>query len=580
MAGAYVLVVWMVVEIVLETGPVLGTPEWVSRTVVILGFLGFPVTLILAWVFDITTHGVVRTPAADAEGSGLPGRPAATGPGDRLRLAGVFGAGIVVALVGFGAYSVIEPTPLIRPETIEAVAVLPLADLSPGGDQQYFADGVTEELINRLGRVPELRVVGRTSAFTLRARGAGLTEIARQLGVEAIVEGSVRRSGDRLRVSVELVDAATGFQIWSETYDRTVEDIFTIQDEISSAIVAALRLQLTPGASRHRAGTESVRAHDAYLLGLGRWHARTEEDLLRALEYFGTAIDEDASYAPARAGLALTYAVLPWYSDIPADVAAERGLDAAARALALDAHNAEAHAAIGQIAQALEWDLPAAETAYRRAVEAQPSYATGHQWYAEALLLMGRLEEARQEIDRAIALDPLSVAGRYVEAYVHLARRDLDAAVEAYQRLLSDHPGYRLAQIALVDLCLAADCHGEAATAARSAYPPAVAAVVLDVIAADRAAATGDAALAALQDRARTGLGTLVGELKPSRLALLHAAAGDRHGALEHLEQAYAEGGDPNLLFALVHPIFDPLRRDPRFLAITRPLGVESPLAR
>jgi len=580
-AGAYAFVVWMVVEVVLETGPVLGLPEWVSRAVVLLAFIGFPVTLVLAWIFDITSHGVVRTPSMSAGTAEERGPAMVHGsPGDRARLAGVFGAGMIVALVGFGAYAAIQPTPLIRPETIQAVAVLPLSDLSPEGDQAYFTNGITEELINRLARVPELRVVGRTSAFALREQGAGLAEIARQLRVDAVVEGSVRRSGDRLRVNVELVDATTGFQIWSETYDRTVEDIFAIQDEISGAIVDALRVQLLPGASRHRAGTESVRAHDAYLLGLSHWHARSEEDLLEALEYFGRAIEEDPSYAPARAGLALTYAVLPWYNDIPSELAADRGLEAAARALALDAQNAEAHAAIGQIAQALEWDLLAAETAYRHALEVQPSYATGHQWYAETLLLMGRLGEARHEIATAMAIDPLSVVGQFIQAYLEIARRDLDAAVTAYQRLIAANPGYRLAHIALVDLCLAADCHDIAATAVGEAYPPAVAAALQDVITADRAAYELSEDREALRAAALARLRLLTEDVAPTRLALFHAALGDTGLALDRLEQAYAEGEDPGLLFALVHPLFDGIRREPRFLAITRGIGVETPLAR
>lgn len=576
-AGAYVLVVWMALEIILETADVVGYPAWLPRTAVFAAFLGFPVTLILAWVFDLTAHGVVRTPALDDEPAAPDGRPRPTLPdmaGDRARLAGVFGAGIIVALVGFGAYSAIHPTPGIRPETIQAIAVLPLADLSPSRDQGYFADGVTEELINRLGRVSEVRVVGRTSAFAVRDRGASLAEISRELGVDAVVEGSVRRSGQRLRVSVELVDAATGFQIWSETYDRTADDIFAIQDDIAGAIVGALRVQLQPGASRWRAGTESVRAHDAYLLGLARWNARTEDDLLQALDFFTAAVEEDPTYAPAQAGLALTYAVLPWYADIPTDVATERGLDAAARALALDAQNPEAHAAIGQIAQALDWNLEAAETAYRRALDVQPSYATGHQWYAETLLIMGRLEEARSEIERAIELDPLSVAGRYVQAYRHVLAREFDSAQRAYERLLQQNPGYVLGHAALVDLCLVAGCLDVAHSAATAAYPPPLAGAAQRVVAVARDRQDPDARAAALKS-----LRSLHGRVDPTRLALLHAAIGDHDGALQRIEQAYAEGEDPNFLLALVHPLFDPLRRDPRFLAITRAVGAEAPLS-
>ncbi|MEJ2501773.1 MAG: hypothetical protein P8177_00410 [Gemmatimonadota bacterium] len=571
------LVVWMGVEIVLETFPLFGFPDWVSRAVVILAFVGFPVTLLLAWVFDITPEGVVRTqsvedPRPESDRSAVPSDPerVVIQPGP-TRLAGVFGAGIIVALVGFGAYSVINPGAALQPASVQAVAVLPFSDLSATGDQGYFADGVAEELINRLGRVADLRVAARTSSFAFRGREAGLDEVAGELGVDAVIEGSVRRSGDQLRVTVELVDVDTGFQIWSESYDRTVDDIFAIQDEIAAAIAEALQLQLAPGASALRAGTENVRAHDAYLLGLARWHARTETDLLRALEYFEQALAEDASYAPAHAGLALTYAVLPTYSDIATDVAAERGSQAAARALALDAQNAEAHAAIGQIAEGLEWNLDAAEIAYRRAIESQPSYATAHQWYAEALIVMGRLEEARLEIERALAIDPLSVASREVLAYLQLVRHDFSAAHQTYARLVADAPRSRAGQLGLLRLCLLTDCPDEAEAAALEAYPAASAAAIVAVV---RAVADPTLRAGALE-----GLTELDGTVRPAELALYRAVLGDREGALDRIEQAYREGVDPRLPVLLVHPLFDAIRREPRFVAVADALAVEAPLA-
>ena len=530
-AGGYILVVWMAVEIVVETFPLLGAPDWVPRMVVILAFVGFPITVILAWLFDVTPDGVVRTRSLDDGADAVrdvPAEAVVVEPGP-ARLAGVFGAGILVALVGFGAYSMVNPGALVRPESIQSIAVLPFADLSPAGDQGYFADGVTEELINRLARLEELRV------------------------------------------TVELVDVASGFQIWSDSYDRTVDDIFSIQDDIAAAIVDALRVQLVPGASRLRAGTSSVRAHDAYLLGLARWNARTADDLRRALGYFEQAVAEDDTYAHAHAGIALTWAVLPAYTDVPVDVAAERGSAAAARALALNAQLAEAHAAIGQIAQALEWNLDAAEMAYARALDFQPNYATAHQWYAETLIMSGRLAEAGQELDRAESLDPLSVATRNTRAYLHVARRELEVARDHYRRLLADNPGYALGHAGLLLLCLAADCHDDALTAARAAYPPAVADVLIDVVRAD--------ADPALRDGALTALAELDGVVSSAELALFHAALDDREGALTRLEQAYDEGVDPNLLFYLVHPLFDPVRRNPRFEAIADALGVEAPMA-
>jgi adenylate cyclase len=574
-AGAYIVLGWVGVEIVLETFPLLGLPEWMPMAAVILAYAGFPVAVILAWLFDITPRGVVRTGPMEAEAgvTGASAQPERVVMQARPTLmAAVFGAGILVALVAFGAYSALNPVLAVRPETIQAVAVLPFSDLSADADQQHIADGVAEELINRLGRIPELRVAARTSSFEFRG-GVGMAEIGRRLNVDAVVEGTIRRDGDRLRVTVELVDVASGFQIWSERYDRTVDDIFVIQDEISAAIVDALRLHLMPEASRGGAGTASVRAHDAYLLGLARWHGRTAQDLLRARDYFAQAVAEDEQYALAHAGLGLTYAVLPYYTDLPSDQAVELGYSAAARALSLNPHLAEAHAAIGQIAQALEWNLPAAEVAYRRAIDAQPSYATAHQWYAETLLMMGRLSEARQEVDQALELDPLSVAARFVRGYLLTVERNYAAARAELGRLVAEHPDYPFGQEGLLLLCLAADCPAQALAAAQARFPDPASAVVADVVRARSDPLLRPAALAALR-----GLDDAA--LAPVRRALLHAALGDRDGAVALLERTFDAGGEPLLPLFLVHPLLDGVRGDPRFRRIVEAIGVEAPSAR
>jgi TolB-like protein len=572
-AGAYVVLGWVIVEIVLETFPLLGFPDWVPMVAVVVAYVGFPVTVLLAWVFDITPQGVVLTPALGSDSTGDEAPPARVVVQPRpALLAGVFGAGMVVALVAAGAYSAIHPEAQVRPETIQAIAVLPFADLSAERDQQHFADGMAEELINRLGRIGELRVAARTSSFEFKGTDATLSEIGRRLRVDAVVEGSVRRDGDRLRVTVEVVDVATGFQVWSERYDRTVDDVFAIQDDISGAIVDALRLHLMPEATRLAGGTESLRAHDAYLLGLARWHRRTEADLLRARDYFRQAVAEDENFALAHAGLALTYATLPVYSDIPAGEAIEEGYGAAARALALNAHLAEAHAAIGQIAQGLEWDLPAAEVAYRRALEAQPSYATAHQWYAETLLMLGRLGEARREADRALELDPLAVAARYVRAYLLVVERDFDGARSAFLRMLEESPDFRFGQVGLVLLCMAAGCSDDAVAAARLAYPAPVAEAIVQVLGARSDPSLRPAALAALR--------SLHGEHSAVELALFHAALDDRDGALALLARGYQARGDPAFPLFLVHPLLDGVREDPGFRRIADAIGIEAPAAR
>ncbi len=576
-AGAYIILGWVFVEIVLETFPMLGFPDWVPMAVVIAAYAGFPVVVMLAWLFDITPQGLVLTPKLpvlvqddEEEKEDEAPAPRVVVQARPALLAGVFGAGMIFALVAFGAYSVIVPAERVRPEAIQSLAVMPFTDLSPDGDKQHFADGMADELISRLSRIGEIRVAARTSSFQLKEAEATLADIGRQLKVDAVVDGSVRRDGDQLRVIVELVDVASGFQVWSGRYDRTMDDLFVVQDEISGAIVDALSLHLGP-AEQQTAGTTNLRAHDAYLLGLARWHGRTREDLLRARDYFLEALAQDPEYDLAHAGLALTYAVLPLYHDIPADQALEAGYAAAARALALNAHLAEAHAAIGHIALYLEWNLVGAEVAYRRALESRPNYATGHHWYAEALLIMGRLAEAREEIGRALELDPLSVAAQYIKAYLLVVERDYDGALTAFTDLVERHPGFTLGHESVVLLCLAAGCFDQAERAAFSAYPD-KAAIVLEVIRARRDPSLRSGALAALAG-ARD-------QLPSVQLALFHSALGDRDTTLEILESTQQSQDDPMLPLFLVHPLFDELRQEPRFRKIADAIGVEAPTAR
>ncbi|MEJ2216652.1 MAG: tetratricopeptide repeat protein [Gemmatimonadota bacterium] len=594
-AGAYVVVVWMTLEIALTAFDVFGLPHWVSTLAVLGAFLGVPVALTLAWAFDITPEGVVRTPAitgTDGQGGvggtvtgAVTGDAPATGAGGTApvivragppasRLAGVFGVGILVALIGFGAYAHYGPSRTARttPAEVQSLAVLPFLDLSAAQDQGYFTDGVTEELLNRLARVPELQVAGRTSSFAFKGTTLGIKEIGQRLNVDAVLEGSVRREGDRVRVAAQLTDVASGFELWSETYDRAVGGILEIQDEIANAIVDELRLQLSPSGAEALVGTESVKAHDDYLLGLARWHRRTAADLEKALSYFQSAVQEDPNYALAYAGLAQTYAVLPFYTDVSPTEAAAKANAAAAHALALDAHLAEAHAALGQIAQALEWDLGSAEAAYQKALEFSPSYATGHQWYAETLIMLGRLRQAHTEIDRALALDPLSPAAQYTKAYLLSVEHDYAAADATYDQLLRRAPDFVPGWIGRLLTALAAGRWETAREAVPGAYAdPTVRTTVQAVVDGLESPARRAPAVAALD--------SLGNALPAGQRGLLFAALGANDRALRMVEQAYVEGRDPNLPFLLVHPLVDRLRDQPRFRAVTDAIGTEAPAA-
>ena len=562
--GAYAVGAWFAVEVSATTFPLLGWPEAGARIVLIVALLGFPLAVVLAWMFDITADGIRRTPATPDLSPRLVQTPA------YARALGMFGIGILVAFIGFAAWSNYGPAgdgPGIDAGGIRSIAVLPFVDMSEKGDQEYFADGVTEELLNRLAQIESLHVAARTSSFAFKGRNEDVAEIGRRLRVQAVLEGSIRRDGDRLRVTAQLIDARTGFHLWSDNYDREGGGVFAIQDEISRAIVEELRLHINPREIAE-ANPASPVAHDLYLQGLALLRRRTPESLREALTRFEASIAEDSAYARSWAGLAQTYAVLPSVADFPFEEALDRGSLAAARAIQLDATLAEAHGALGQIAQTFEWDLPGAERAYARAIRFNPAFATGHQWHAETLLMMGRTAEAEAAVARALELDPVAPAALAVQAYITLAGGRTAEAITAFQDLVRLYPDFALGRLNLVYARLAAGRADDAAAAlAGDELPAAISGPIMDVI---REVAAGRRPAADLVARAEA-------TVPPSQAALLLMAAGDHQGALRSLERGFLEARDGNLPLLLIHPLLSPLREEPRFQTLMREIGVRLP---
>lgn len=568
--GFYVVTAWAIVEAAATVLPLLGFPESAAVWAVYLALFGFPVVVVAAWMFDLTAHGVVRTPDAETAQAARPSAAEAS----RGRAAGFFGAGMIVALATFAAVSRFGPDSL-RPGSaegaaIESIAVLPFLDLSESGDQQYFSDGMTEELLNRLTHVEGLDVKARSSSFEFRNRRDDVAEIGRRLGVQAVLDGTVRREGGRLRINAKLVDTETGNLVWSESYDREVSSVFAIQDSIATAIVAELEKQFTPLAPLAADATTSVRAHDQYLLGLERFHFRTFESVQEAITHFEAATAEDIEYAPAWAGLAQAYAVLPALGEFPISEAVARGSAAAAQALALNAQLAEAHGAIGQIAQNFEWNLPSAERAYRRAVTFEKGYATGHQWYAEALMMLGRYDEAMAEITTALELDPLSPAAMSVRGYLQMVRGDETAAVQSYRSLLAQRPDYTLGQINLALLATHLRQYDVAAASVRAA--------AADVAAANAmATVVNGIADRALRSDAMDALRSLDGRMPRAISVLWWTALEQEEEALVRLEAIGEDHEDANLPYVLLHPLLRPLHDEARFQQIVETVGVVLP---
>jgi serine/threonine-protein kinase len=336
-----------------------------------------------------------------------------------------------------------------------AIAVLPFADLSPQRDQEYFCDGLTEELINVLGEVGELRVTSRSSSFQFKGKAEDVRQIGERLNVNIVLEGSVRKSGEHIRISAQLIDVASGFQLWSERFDRRLVDIFSIQEEIAHMIVQTLKIKLMPEESRRlvKRSTENPDAFNLYLEGRYHWNKRTGESLKKAIEFFEKAIKIDPRYALAYSGVADSYALLDQYGSLPIRESYERARAAAVKALELDDRLAEAHASFAEVELWYNWDWVGGEQKFRQAIVLNPNYATAHHWLSISLNMLGRFDESFVEINRALELDPLSLIIIRDKGVNFYYARQYDNAILQARRVLDMDPGFALAHRLLAIAC-------------------------------------------------------------------------------------------------------------------------------
>ena len=380
-------------------------------------------------------------------------------PALRMRLAS---PRVVVAIVG--AVLAISTTVLVlhvrqdasrqtvamsTDENVPTLAVLPFVNASGKAADEYFSDGLTEELMDSLSGAGDLRLVSRTSAFALKGKNMGAQEIGRILGAGSLVEGSVRREGERLRISVHLVDARNGYQLWSETYDRRMNDVFEVQEEIALSVANTLTGRLLGPAEADELAipvTDPV-AYDLYLKGRFHWHRRTAEGLREAVGYFEEAVARAPNYAPAQVGLGDAYAVLGFYDYLAPAEAFPRAQAAARRALELDPGNAPGQATLGYVALYYDWDLEEAESRFLRSIELDPGYSKARQWYANLLTAAGRFDEAEREMRRAQQLEPLSLIASAALGWVHYFAGDYELALEQYRLTLGLDPDFELAYL-------------------------------------------------------------------------------------------------------------------------------------
>jgi adenylate cyclase len=429
-ALVYLATSFVVLQVADNLVPALHLPGWTLTLIVALLGLGLLLTLSLSWALDLTPDGVEVTPPRGAPER--PGRPV-----HLSRRAILVPGTMLLATIMAGTALVLRPEASVAGVS---VAVLPFADLSDDGSQAYMGDGIAEELLNTL-RAANVAVVARTSSFAYRDRGLSARQIARELGVDHIVDGSVRKAGHQLRISAQVIDVRTDRTLWSETFDRTADDIFTMQQEIAQSVASALRVRFaaagTPGA-----GTRDADAYDLYLLGLYHWNRRTADGLLRALDLFTRATETDPTFARAWAGLAFTYRVLPEYGDYEWHRAATEARAAAEQAVRLDPSSAEARTALGSALHTVG-ELQSSLREYDHAIRLDPTFPTAHHWRGIVLDRLGRHAEARVSLLEARRLDSTSLP---IHSYVafNLAQQGLvEEALAENAALLRRAPDYR-----------------------------------------------------------------------------------------------------------------------------------------
>jgi len=454
------------------------------------------------------------------------------------------------------------------------LAVLPFENLSASPEQDYFSDGLTEEMITQLGRLhpQRLGVIARTSAMTYKGGKKDVSQIGHELGVSYVLEGSVRRDGDQLRITAQLIQVRDQSHLWAETYDRHVRDILAIQQEVAGRIARSLAVELLPSEQSAFApsSVRSPEAYDAYLKGRYLWNKGTGESLKQSIEYFEQAVGQDPNFALAYAGLADAYHLLATFSILPSREVYPKAKAAALKALELDDSLSEAHTTLGSALFRFDWNWAAAEKSFRRALELNPSSAIAHHDYAWYLVALGRFEEGIAEIKRAQALDPLSPRANVDIGWVYIRTRRFDEAIAHIRRLLEFEPNSVGAQHCLEQAYMHQGQYDQALAEARKNLAP-LGRSPEEVAALSRSdAAQGMRTvlrwrLERLQESARQRY------VSPNSMAALYAVLDEKDQAFEWLERAYQER-DPALVSLKVDPVYDNLRVDRRFAELVRRL--------
>jgi TolB-like protein/DNA-binding winged helix-turn-helix (wHTH) protein/Flp pilus assembly protein TadD len=481
----------------------------------------------------------------------------------------------IIAVFGALILSVWKVQLIRRPSaTVQSLAVLPLENLSHDASQDYFADGMTDELITELGQISALRVISRTSVMLYKGVRKPMPQIARELNVDAVVEGTVLRSGDQVRITAQLIQARTDKHLWAHSYQGDLRNTLTLQNQVARAIAEEINVELSPQeqAALKNSKTVNPEAYEAYLKGRYFWNKRTADSLKKAKEYFEQAIATDPNYAQAYSGLADTYALLgDWqYAVMSSKEALPKAKAAATKALKLDDTLGEAHTSLAFCLDGFDWDWNAAEREFRRAIELSPGYATAHHWYAWHLSLVGQHGQAIAEMRKAESLDPLSLIINADLAELFLIAHSYDESIRQSRKTIDMDPNFALAHNQLGQAYLQKQMDDEAIAELQKAIQ----------FSNGSSTCTANLARAYAVSGRRNGALRLLNSLKQrsnhgysnaSDIAGIYAALGDRDQAMSWLEKAYQERFNPSIL---MRPTFDPLRSDPRFQDLVHRIGL------
>jgi TolB-like protein/Tfp pilus assembly protein PilF len=557
-AVAYAVVGWLLIQIATQVFPFFEIPNWAVRLVVLLIVIGFPIALVLAWAFELTPEGLKRTETADE----VPRRAPAT----RAWIFVVIIAGAIsISLFFLGRYTARHQG---RGFEIpgKSIAVLPFENLSRDPDNAYFTEGVQDEILMRLAKIADLKVISRMSTERYKSSPENLPQIAHQLGVAHLLEGSVQKADDHVRVTVKLINAVSNTHVWGESFDRKLTDIFAVESEIAKMVSDRLQARLTGSEQNALTSrpTESAEAHQLYLRGRYFWNKRTGADLKKAVDYFEQAIGKDPNYALAYAGLADAYVLMSGFAAASPKESLPKAKAAAQKALALDNTLGQAHASLGQALFAYDLNFEEANREFRRAIELNPNYATAHHWYAQSgLATLGQFDDAIAEMKRALELDPLSVIINADLGNVFFHARRYDEAIEQLRKTLEMEPGFYYAHWNL----------GQALE---------VKGLVNEAIAEyEKASALNDDPLSlallghlyakigrqeeALKFLQRLREAPKQGYVTPYYLALIHIGLGQKDEGMRFLEETFDERDGYSLGYIKSDPMLDPLRKEPRF---------------